>query len=82
MEMAALFSFPLGCLSFGLWLFLTLLWVGLHCEIVVFPDHTACTDPGNIIGGAGGPGPSGGGVVQLFLGGGGGGSNYKNPNNL
>ena len=33
--------------------------VGLHCEIVVFPDHTACTDPGNIVGGGGGgPGPS------------------------
>ena len=34
-------------LSFGwlvtvnvLWLFLTLLWVGLLCVIVVFPDHT------------------------------------------
>ena len=39
-----------------MWLFLTLLWVGLHCEIVVIPDHTACTDPGNIVGG--GPGPS------------------------
>ena len=25
---------------------------------MVFPDHTACTDPGNIVGGAGGPGPS------------------------
>ena len=39
---------------------ITLLWVGLHCEIVVFPDHTACTDPGNIVGGArgGGAGPS------------------------
>ena len=23
----------------GLWLFLTLLWVGLQCVIVVFPDH-------------------------------------------
>ena len=23
-----------------LWLFLTLSWVGLHCVIVVFPDHT------------------------------------------
>ena len=23
-----------------LWLFLTMLWVGLHCVIVVFPDHT------------------------------------------
>ena len=47
--MAALFS-----LSFGLWLFLTLLWVGLHCEIVVFPDQCACTDPGNIVGERGG----------------------------
>ena len=37
------------------------MWVGLHCKIVVFPDHTACTDPGNIAGergGGGGPGPS------------------------
>ena len=25
---------------------------------MVFPDHTACTDPGNIVGEAGGPGPS------------------------
>ena len=24
---------------------------------MVFPDHTACTDPGNIVGGAGGGGP-------------------------
>ena len=23
-----------------LWLFLTVPWVGLQCEIVVFPDHT------------------------------------------
>ena len=23
-----------------LWLFLTVPWVGLHCMIVVFPDHT------------------------------------------
>ena len=23
-----------------LWLFLTVPWVGLHCVIVVFPDHT------------------------------------------
>ena len=23
-----------------LWLFLTMLWVGLQCVIVVFPDHT------------------------------------------
>ena len=23
-----------------LWLFLTVLWVGLQCAIVVFPDHT------------------------------------------
>ena len=22
-----------------LWLFLTMAWVGLHCMIVVFPDH-------------------------------------------
>ena len=22
------------------WLFLTVLWVGLQCAIVVFPDHT------------------------------------------
>ena len=40
------------CLSFSLWFFLTLLWVGLHCKIVVFPDHTACTDPGNGGGGS------------------------------
>ena len=25
---------------------------------MVFPDQCACTDPGNIVGGAGGPGPS------------------------
>ena len=25
---------------------------------MVIPDHTACTDPENIVGGAGGPGPS------------------------
>ena len=25
---------------------------------MVFHDHTACTDPGNIVGGAGGSGPS------------------------
>ena len=30
--------------------------VGLHCKIVLFPDHTACTDPGNIVGGSGGGG--------------------------
>ena len=23
-----------------MWLFLAVLWVGLHCVIVVFPDHT------------------------------------------
>ena len=23
-----------------LWLFLTVLWVGLQCVVVVFPDHT------------------------------------------
>ena len=23
-----------------LWLFLTVLWVGLQCVILVFPDHT------------------------------------------
>ena len=28
---------------------------------MVFPDHTACTDPGNIVGGAGGGGGGGGG---------------------
>ena len=28
-------------MTFGvLWLFLTVLWVGLQCVIVVFPDHT------------------------------------------
>ena len=26
---------------------------------MVFPDHTACTDPGNIVGGAGGGGGGG-----------------------
>ena len=31
--------------------FLTLLWVGLLCGIVVFPDYTACMGPGNIVGG-------------------------------
>ena len=29
------------------------MWDGLHCESVVFPDHTACMDPGNIVGGRG-----------------------------
>ena len=57
MELAAL-----CCPTNGLWLFLTLLWVRLHRKTVVFPDLTACTDPGNIVGGAGGggggPGPS------------------------
>ena len=41
-------------------------WVGLHCEIVVFPDHTACTEPGNIVPG-GGPGPSATGLFLLVL---------------
>ena len=31
---------------------------------MVFPDHTACTDPGNIVGRAGGGGGGGGGGVQ------------------
>ena len=30
----------------------------MHCEIVVFPDHTAYTDPGNIVGAGGGGGTS------------------------
>ena len=28
--------------------------VGLHCEIVVFPDHTACTGPEKYLQGGGG----------------------------
>ena len=26
-----------------LWLFITVLWVGLQCVIVLFPDHTSLT---------------------------------------
>ena len=42
-----------------MWLFLTLLWVGLHCETMVFPNHTARTDPANIVEGEGGVGNGG-----------------------
>ena len=32
---------------------------------MVFPDHTACTNPGNIVGGAGGGGPQVFSVINL-----------------
>ena len=40
-ELVALLLLPVGCLITvnGLWLFLTVPWVGLQCVIVVFPDH-------------------------------------------
>ena len=36
------FTLSCCCLAtvIALWLFLTVPWVGLHCGIVVFPDHT------------------------------------------
>ena len=41
-ELFALLLLSLGRLvtENALWLFLTVLWVGLQCVIVVFPDHT------------------------------------------
>ena len=41
-ELVALLLLSLGCLDTVnvLWLFITVLWVGLQCVIVVFPDHT------------------------------------------
>ena len=41
-ELVALLLLSLGCLVTVnvLWLFLMVPWVGLHCVIVVFPDHT------------------------------------------
>ena len=40
--LVALLLLSFGCLVVVniLWLFLTVLWVGLQCVIVVFPDHT------------------------------------------
>ena len=41
-ELVVLLLVSFGCLVTVnvLWLFLTVLWVGLQCVIVVFPDHT------------------------------------------
>ena len=41
-ELVALLLLSLGCLVTvnGLWLFLTMRWVGLQYVIVVFPNHT------------------------------------------
>ena len=41
-ELVALLLLSDGCfVSLNvLWLFCTVPWVGLQCEIVVFPDHT------------------------------------------
>ena len=41
-ELAALHLLSYGCLvAVNVpWLFLTLLWIGLQCAIVVFSDHT------------------------------------------
>ena len=41
-ELVALLLLSCGCLVAvsALWLFLALLWFGLWCVIVVFPDHT------------------------------------------
>ena len=41
-ELVVLLLFSFGCLVTVnvLWLFLKVLWVGLQCVIVVFPDHT------------------------------------------
>ena len=41
-ELAALLLLSYGCLVTVnvLWVFLRVLWVGLRCVIVVFPDHT------------------------------------------
>ena len=42
-ELVALLLLFYGCLVSTvnvLWLFLKVLWVGLQCVIVVFPDHT------------------------------------------
>ena len=41
-ELFALLLLSYGCLvtENNLWLFLMVLWLGLRCVIVVFPDHT------------------------------------------
>ena len=41
-ELVGLMLLYFGCIVTvnGLWLFLAVRWVGLQCEIVVFPDHT------------------------------------------
>ena len=41
-ELAALLLLSYGCLVTVnvLWLFLTVPWIGPHCVIAVFPDHT------------------------------------------
>ena len=41
-ELVAFLLLSCGCLVavFVMWLFLPMLWVGLQCVIVVFPDHT------------------------------------------
>ena len=41
-KLVALLLLSYRCIVYvnALWLFLTVPWVGLQCEIVVFPDHT------------------------------------------
>ena len=40
-KLIALLLLSYKCITINvLWLFLTVLWVGLHYVIVVFPDHT------------------------------------------
>ena len=39
-ERAGCFVFLMSCYCYALWLFLMVMWVGLQCVIVVFPDHT------------------------------------------
>ena len=41
-ELVALLLLSYKCIVtvYVVWLFLTMLWVGLQCVIVVFPDHT------------------------------------------
>ena len=45
-ELVDLLLLSYGCLVTvnGLWLFLTVPWVGLQCVIVVLPDHTHLFD--------------------------------------
>ena len=41
-ELVALLLLPYGCIVTVnvLWLFLTVVWIGLKCVIIVNPDHT------------------------------------------